>query len=106
VRCSIVLQALEQLGSVDDLPVIGGIEKENKTMVASVAVGKATSWLSKPTAEPQSNAQDIPVNRPLEGIVAVEIGHSVAAPFAGHVLGDLGATVIKIENPEGGRRRA
>lgn len=32
----------------------------------------------------------------------VEIGHSVAAPFAGHVLGDLGATVIKVENPEGG----
>ena len=41
-------------------------------------------------------------NRPLDGIVVVEIGHSVAAPFAGHVLGDLGATVIKVENPEGG----
>src|SRR5215510_11974963 len=46
--------------------------------------------------------KDIPSNRPLDGIVAVEIGHSVAAPFAGHVLGDLGATVIKVENPEGG----
>jgi crotonobetainyl-CoA:carnitine CoA-transferase CaiB-like acyl-CoA transferase len=41
-------------------------------------------------------------SRPLEGITAVEIGHSVAAPFAGHVLGDLGATVVKIENPKGG----
>jgi crotonobetainyl-CoA:carnitine CoA-transferase CaiB-like acyl-CoA transferase len=44
----------------------------------------------------------IDAHRPLEGIVVVEIGHSVAAPFAGHVLGDLGAIVIKVENPEGG----
>ena len=40
--------------------------------------------------------------RPLEGLVAVEIGHSIAAPFAGQVLGDLGAKVIKVENPRGG----
>jgi crotonobetainyl-CoA:carnitine CoA-transferase CaiB-like acyl-CoA transferase len=39
---------------------------------------------------------------PLQGLLAVEIGHSVAAPFAGQVLGDLGARVIKIENPKGG----
>ena len=29
----------------------------------------------------------------------VEIGHSVAAPFAGLILGSLGARVIKVENP-------
>jgi crotonobetainyl-CoA:carnitine CoA-transferase CaiB-like acyl-CoA transferase len=39
---------------------------------------------------------------PLNGIVVVEIGHSVAAPFAGLVLGQLGADVIKIERPDGG----
>jgi crotonobetainyl-CoA:carnitine CoA-transferase CaiB-like acyl-CoA transferase len=39
---------------------------------------------------------------PLAGIVVVEIGHSVAAPFAGLVLGQLGAEVIKVEHPEGG----
>lgn len=38
---------------------------------------------------------------PLAGVVVVEMGHSVAAPFAGQVLGDLGAEVIKIEKPEG-----
>lgn len=31
----------------------------------------------------------------------VELGHSVAAPFAGQILGDLGAEVIKIEKAEG-----
>jgi crotonobetainyl-CoA:carnitine CoA-transferase CaiB-like acyl-CoA transferase len=34
--------------------------------------------------------------------VVVELGHSVAAPFAGRILGDLGATVIKVENPQHG----
>ena len=38
---------------------------------------------------------------PLAGIVVVELGHSVAAPFAGQILGDLGAEVVKIEKPEG-----
>ena len=38
---------------------------------------------------------------PLAGLVVVEMGHSVAAPFAGQILGDLGAEVIKIEKSEG-----
>ncbi len=38
---------------------------------------------------------------PLQGRVVIELGHSVAAPFAGQVLADLGAEVIKIEKPEG-----
>jgi crotonobetainyl-CoA:carnitine CoA-transferase CaiB-like acyl-CoA transferase len=40
--------------------------------------------------------------RPLSGIVVIEIGHSVAAPYAGMILGELGAEVIKVENPRGG----
>lgn len=44
----------------------------------------------------------IVASQPLAGLVVVEVGHSVAAPFAGHVLGDLGAKVIKVENPKGG----
>src|SRR3954469_15458465 len=39
---------------------------------------------------------------PLSGIVAIEIGHSIAAPYAGMILGELGAEVIKVENPKGG----
>lgn len=39
--------------------------------------------------------------RPFEGLVVVELGHSVAAPFAGHILSELGARVIKIEKQDG-----
>ncbi|CAN7740035.1 CoA transferase [Caballeronia sp. LjRoot34] len=39
---------------------------------------------------------------PLAGITLVEMGHSVAAPFAGQIFGDLGARVVKVENPAGG----
>jgi crotonobetainyl-CoA:carnitine CoA-transferase CaiB-like acyl-CoA transferase len=42
-----------------------------------------------------------PTAQPLAGLVVVELGHSVAAPFAGQVLGDLGAEVIKVEKPAG-----
>jgi crotonobetainyl-CoA:carnitine CoA-transferase CaiB-like acyl-CoA transferase len=38
---------------------------------------------------------------PLKDIIVVELGHSVAAPYAAEILGDLGATVIKIEKREG-----
>lgn len=40
--------------------------------------------------------------RPLAGLTVIEIGHSIAAPYAGMILGELGAEVIKVENPKGG----
>ncbi len=49
------------------------------------------------------NATDEKESRlPLEGLVVVELGHSVAAPFAGQILGDLGAQVVKVEKADGG----
>ncbi len=39
---------------------------------------------------------------PFEGITVVEMGTSVAGPFAGKILAELGARVIKVENPDGG----
>ncbi|HZT87264.1 MAG TPA: CoA transferase [Stellaceae bacterium] len=40
--------------------------------------------------------------RPLSGLFVVEIGHSIAAPYAGMILGELGADVVKVENPKTG----
>src|ERR1700736_3879137 len=39
---------------------------------------------------------------PLTGIRVVEVGNFMAVPFCGMQLADLGADVIKVENPRGG----
>jgi crotonobetainyl-CoA:carnitine CoA-transferase CaiB-like acyl-CoA transferase len=44
----------------------------------------------------------MPSITPLSGTVVIEIGHSIAAPYAGMILGELGAEVIKVENPKAG----
>ncbi len=43
---------------------------------------------------------------PLSGLRVVEVGNLIAAPYAGMMLADLGAEVVKIEPPDGdlGRR--
>lgn len=42
------------------------------------------------------------VRPPLAGVTVLEVGAFMAAPFATMQLADLGARVIKIENPDGG----
>ena len=42
------------------------------------------------------------MTKPLEGIRVIEIGNLIAGPFAGLLLGDMGADVVKIEKPQGG----
>ncbi|MCE4600183.1 MAG: CoA transferase [Desulfurococcales archaeon] len=42
--------------------------------------------------------QEVP---PLKGVRVLELGHIVAAPFAGMILHDLGSEVIKVEKPGG-----
>ena len=44
----------------------------------------------------------MPSSKPLKGYCVVEVGNSVAGPYAGLILAELGADVIKVEAPEGG----
>ncbi|MBX9462102.1 MAG: CoA transferase [Aquamicrobium sp.] len=39
---------------------------------------------------------------PLKGVRVIELARILAGPWAGQVLADLGADVIKVENPDGG----
>jgi formyl-CoA transferase len=40
--------------------------------------------------------------RPLAGLKVLELGQLIAGPFAGKILAEFGAEVIKIESPDGG----
>ena len=39
---------------------------------------------------------------PLAGVRVLELGSFIAGPFAGQLLGDYGAEVVKVEEPGGG----
>ncbi|MDQ2682556.1 MAG: CoA transferase [Chloroflexota bacterium] len=42
------------------------------------------------------------MNTPLDGITVLDLSRALAGPWAGMTLGDMGADVIKIEDPRGG----
>lgn len=44
----------------------------------------------------------VPNHGPLSDLVVIEMGSLIAGPFAGQILGDFGAEVIKLEDPKVG----
>jgi len=48
------------------------------------------------------SAASAPAARPLEGLVVADFSRVLAGPLATMTLADLGATVVKVEHPDGG----
>jgi crotonobetainyl-CoA:carnitine CoA-transferase CaiB-like acyl-CoA transferase len=74
------------------------------------AVGQHTDevLMSVKGAEPRARAsrpQKRPLTHALEGVKVLDIGNFLAGPFGPMLLGDLGATVYKLESPEGDQMR-
>jgi len=62
--------------------------------------------MSVRTRSAQSNtasgrSADKPVRPVLEGVLVIEVGQILSAPYAAAILGDLGAEVVKVERPSG-----
>lgn len=55
---------------------------------------------------PRAGAPESRAGGALDGLRVVELAEGVAAPYAGKLLADLGADVVKVEPPGGDRARA
>src|SRR5205823_12449703 len=63
----------------------------------------ATSTARSPrrTGTPSCKREPMSTERPFAGVTVIEFGHFIAVPWAGQVLADGGAHVVKIEPLEG-----
>src|SRR5260370_40603115 len=51
--------------------------------------------------EPAMTIRRPPIQRPLDGMLVLDLGQSYNGPYCGLQLGFMGARVLKIEPPEG-----
>lgn len=62
--------------------------------------GDAVEPAGSAVAAPLANRSDIPARQPLEGCVVVDLTNVIAGPNCARLLGELGATVYRVEHPE------
>ena len=64
-------------------------------------VGQAAAWMSADAGAPPATTAAPVTAGPLQGVRILDLGTILAGPFAGSLLAELGADVIKVEPPAG-----
>jgi crotonobetainyl-CoA:carnitine CoA-transferase CaiB-like acyl-CoA transferase len=82
-------------------PAVQGPQPAIGEHTESVLAATAT----EPTRAREARAAKRPVQHALEGIKVLDLGNFLAGPFGPMLLGDLGATVYKLESPLGDQMR-
>jgi crotonobetainyl-CoA:carnitine CoA-transferase CaiB-like acyl-CoA transferase len=54
------------------------------------------------TQQPLSPQPSLSPQRPLDGLRVLDLSRALSGPFAGRILADLGADVVKVELPGAG----
>jgi len=62
-------------------------------------------FASTPTDAPRTVEEPAPQTGPLDGLLVADFSRVLAGPYSTQLMGDLGATIVKVEGPSGDETR-
>src|SRR5690606_28659905 len=76
-----------------------GEDRAPRVLTSAATRGREGGDVTDGDGRQLSGADEQERTGPLAGMLVLELGTLIAGPFAGRLLGDMGARVIKIEDP-------
>ena len=83
------------LADAHSIPLSDAAESQHQRNLRALVIYSASAYTDL------HPAQEVPMAGPLTGIKVVEFTEYIAGPYAGMLLADMGADVVKVERPEG-----